>query len=201
MSARDDKIESIVEHCVPFAGQKYFRDQLRSSLEPVGSMTIDYIHAMVHSPQSKYINFAFLVKLLAENGDKIVRETLFFLPLLNTTHERKNPLVKTIRGLHESAFFRTHRRLTKLTGNDLQTAIAFIDITTTIYLKDKDSSVLSSSVNNAIQIISAELEELIIGYPDKAPAMMEYITERDDWNPAGLRNMVQHSTALTRGVL
>jgi hypothetical protein len=148
--------------------------------------------------------FRFMFHVITELDEQSVREVMFYWP--HYLHDLDTAeAIGIVKGLRLLDRFKGTTSLEKLTGVDLETAIAFLNVTATL---DEDvtcecleSAYVDDSNDESIFINKKELHDLIVDHYDKADQISNFIRERDTTDAAVIREYLESHAALNTGTL
>lgn len=169
-------------------------------LRKVNDTNLDLIPAVVFMQETHGNQFKFLYTVVDDEDEDLLREILFFYPLIRELDQVMLKLF--INGLRHIEYFQGVTNMATLTGRHLETALAFIKVTSALnlYLQDEGLEHVWTSAPYTY-ITDKELHTLIISYPDKADELAAYIAERRDGSPESLRKYVETTAGLRTGAL
>lgn len=148
--------------------------------------------------------FRFMFHVITEMDEQGVREAMFFQP--HYLHDLDAiEAIGIIKGLHFLDRFKGVASLENLTGADLETAIAFLNVTATLdedvtceYLEE---SYEDGSDDASIFINQKDVHDLIVDHYDKADQIRKFIRERDTTDAVVIREYLENHSAINIGVL
>lgn len=178
---------------------------VEEALTGFSDSTIDIIEKAVafnteHGNQRR----KFMYSVITEADERTVRETMFHRPHYPIDVDTSEAIGIT-KGLHQLERFKGHAHLEELTGEDLDTAIAFISVTSFLVSPFSGGHVVYEYVDDdqdeSVYIADKEMHDLIVQHYDKADDMTIFMASRDSSDPAALREYLENYTALAEGSL
>lgn len=171
------------------------RNKLDSYTDPT---TYDLIQtAAEHNNEQLVPEGNFLYTVITTYSEQNVRETCHYGNLIANDLGTQE-LHGYVNGLHALDQYK-NMNLEELTGDDLTTTINLIDIAAT--LRREDPIQLTGWSNAAVTFRKPELAQLILENVQHTASIINYIEERHSADPEGLRECLNHTTALNNGVL
>jgi hypothetical protein len=145
-----------------------------------------------------------MYSVITETDERTVRETMFHRPHYAIDVDTNNAISIT-KGLHQLERFKDHPHLEELTGEDLDTAIAFLKVTDFLDSSFSGENLAYEYVDDdqdeSVYIADEEMHDLIVQHYGKADDMMKFMESRDSSDPAALREYLENYTALAEGSL
>jgi hypothetical protein len=183
---------------------KLRNNQLRERIETLSDSTLAIVESTAAwsrqraNPIPSFIDIAIMF-----TNESLTREALFFRPLIDADDADPVLVLGAVTGLHWIDRFRRYERLEYLTGHDLETAVAFINITIALHEHTEREQLDPTPRNNVAGavLIDQDLHEIIATSPNKADKIIQFIIERKSADPGALRDYLNNETVLRDGTL
>lgn len=204
MPAIDPRIQSLLEamRLLEDESESSLRGMLLEKLSRLTDSDLNLLRGIETLQRNGPHQYKFLYTILGEQSDQLVREVLFFRPLINDRIDQLE-LIDLINGLHRTDRFKGHERMEQLTGDDLEAAIAFMHVTDAIHKYADGESLNSKEWNeeNERFISDRDLHDLIAAHTDKADSIRRFIRDRRTGSAALISAFIESTTPLKQGVL
>lgn len=203
MTPRETKISAILE-ALDIGYDSTYRDVLQRGISRLSESTLDLFPAIIELHRSGKHQYKHLYSLLNENySEQSIREVLFYRPLILEPDLSNHLLHKLIAGLRQLDRFTGLQQAEELAGDDLDVALAFINVTFIMLQRCPDGWVTQESDEgrSVAYIKDTDLQDLIAAHPKASELMADYIKTRHTGDPILLREYVESTTPLKQGVL
>lgn len=150
-------------------------------------------------PRTKFMN-----ETIYECDEALIRSYMSLRPHFSRAiNVPDSSSTRIIQGLHHLEYFKDHDELAGLTGEDLDTAKALLNVTAYLCQYAPESGILSIEDDgyDSIRIASQDLHDLVVEYPEKADMITGFIAERCTGDAGLIRAYIEDGTALDEGIL
>lgn len=203
---REEKIRALIKE-MEFRSYygKHSEEEAQKRLYTFSDDTLGLVEAAVQWNRSQgHPRFKFMFHVITELDEQSVRETMFYWP--HHVNDLDTPeAIGFVKGLRLLERFKGVTSLEKLTGVDLETAVAFLHVTATldedIVCECLESTYVDNSNDESIFINQKDLHDLIVDHYDKADQIRQFIKERDTTDAAAIREYLENHAAINTGVL
>lgn len=206
MGEREEKIYALIKELnfQSYYG-KHSEEEAHKRLYEFSDGTLDLVEAAVQWNKSQgHPRFKFMFHVITELDEQSVREAMFYWPRHANDLDTAEA-IGFVKGLRLLDRFKGIASLEKLTGVDLETAVAFLNVTATldedIVCECLESTYVDESNDESIFINQKDLHDLIVDHYDKADQIRRFIKERDTTDAAVIREYLEDHAALNAGML
>jgi hypothetical protein len=206
MVEREEKIRAILKELDfrSYYGQRSEKEA-QKSLYTFGDDTLRLVEVAVQWNKFQgHPRLKFMLHVITGLDEQSVREAMFYWPR-HVNDLDTDEAIGFVKGLRLLERFKGVNSLEKLTGVDLETAIAFLNVTATldedIVCECLESAYVDDSNTASVFINQKDLHDLIVDHYDKADQIRWFIRERDTTDAAAIREYLENHTSLNAGTL
>jgi hypothetical protein len=206
MAEREERIYALILELDfrSFYGQRS-EEEAQKCLYAFSDSTLDLIEkASAWNKNQGHPRFKFMFHVITELDEQNVREAMFYWPhYINDLDTAE--AIGFVKGLRMLDRFKGMTNLETLTGIDLDTAIAFLNVTATldedIVCEHLENAYVDGSDDESIFINKKDLHDLIVDHYDRADQIRTFIKERGTTDAAVIREYLENHAALNAGAL